>query len=783
MKLVTQKDLATVDVLNIMKQYYGPGNYSSETVFMLFVPGLLSNLTINHPTVIDIIEKATESAVNVGDLGVVSGSRVDAGYWTQPDGATSGEVLFANSTALVVLQAYVEQQDKLEDVYDIMLESCENATASGIVRCQLAGDITVTRHQDSYSSKEFPWSLLLAGIGLAILVVAVGNIKACSLTFINIIVAYPISFLVSSWWTDHHAVLAFGPEIMEAIVIAFVIDYSLFLLLPFVRLKRALRALHAQGRIRPLTPHHIRAVFIIEAEVVFVSWAVLSSCFCTMFYYEFDGLQSVGMCCIITITVTALASLTLSPSLLVLLEGWGGFLLSELTITTAVRNFTNTHAPRVAALQHKVALRIRSAVLNIAMLSKPEVPSRMANSTKKRTARSYLATVKEFAWDTPKKAVNSFTNYRANSVYLILLAIIVLVIMCNEVFNTTGMPTVDGFSWQSYIKQGDVLADTIRQIELGYGPGQASRGKIMIRHNGTGVNNSTLDCISNNTGGDGLYMVRSSLVEVPNASLYTVVPPKSIRHPDGYNWYTDVLVPRLEACADQADTNEVLIHMVDAIVMDTIRSAYHDFWSKGIPTLAAVSFVCILYMAHGAIELALFCVGGVATMFIVASGGTKLVYPTYQANFLRMPGPGDNPTGFEWFPPLLVLCILIGISLDYAILRIHALLHSLHKRGLEPAKWHKAIIDDRNYDEANEEAAESTLTTTFAAGVIMIVAFIGVVMEKAPVAQEVGWLLMFGVAWTTWVDNILIQPQLCLLYRLRVKRTGTYAQLPQVETF
>tara|TARA_B100000963_G_scaffold353687_1_gene368848 strand:- start:4891 stop:7611 length:2721 start_codon:yes stop_codon:yes gene_type:complete len=677
------------------------------------------NIAVRHPDVEDVIEHVLGPSKGSGDIGALGATEIKGQVWNT--GSALGELMFDDTAALFALTA-----KRGSSVLNTMESRCNDATT---VKCSVLGDSAVealmaTEAKKSRHAKhiKIPLSLILAGVGLVLLTFAVGNVKACFLTFLNIVMSYSLTFWLCTLATKNRAVLFFAPELVEALIIALGIDYSLFLLLPFVKERSRLQRISGADKKTKLTAHRIVALWLINMEVVLISLFVLLVCFATFRAYTADGLKMVGYCCMITVAVVAGSSLMLTPALLVIFEAYsGGFLLSELAVTRWTRLFFQKYLPW--------AIR----------------------------CRDYVARQLAAFW----RWVANLNTSGFESTIVSTIGLGILIFSTCYVFLSGQFETYQGFDYHHYLQEGSELANEIMQVSRAYGPGTWSRGTMTIVHNGSGVKNDTIGCIMNATStNDGLYINTDQAVYAPNATLFEIVPKHSLRNSGGHTWYTDTLLPALKKCTEKYQ--QELLDLPDLIVMDIIKNTYDKFWLPGLLILGGVSLAALLLSSRFNLELTLLAMIGLFSMLMFSSAMTRVMYSSYQPDLFKLPGPGPDIEGLGWFPVLVVTCILTGIHLDYAILRLHAFLEALDKEDYRPVKlWERPSKDQLVKKEKCREiitnAALSSQTTIFAAGLIMGVSFVGVTMEKAPVAKEVGFLLIFGVAYSTWFDGMFAQ--------------------------
>eukprot|EP01063_Lacrimia_lanifica_P010961 TRINITY_DN1772_c0_g2_i1.p1 TRINITY_DN1772_c0_g2~~TRINITY_DN1772_c0_g2_i1.p1 ORF type:complete len:958 (+),score=300.73 TRINITY_DN1772_c0_g2_i1:60-2933(+) len=150
---------------------------------------------------------------------------------------------------------------------------------------------------------------------LAFLVLAyiLQSVRFVLLTGLSLGLSLAVSFAIMYGVTFSFPIFASSPSLMMSISIAMSIDYSMFLL---SRYREELEAQVRRGR-APDTIAAIPAVVRSAGHTIVVSGLTLSLCFFGLLYFDINVMQSLGICCGVSILVVLLCNLFVVPLMLV----------------------------------------------------------------------------------------------------------------------------------------------------------------------------------------------------------------------------------------------------------------------------------------------------------------------------------------------------------------------------------------------------------------------------------------------------------------------------------
>jgi len=235
-----------------------------------------------------------------------------------------------------------------------------------------------------------------------------------------------------------------------------------------------------------------------------------------------------------------------------------------------------------------------------------------------------------------------------------------------------------------------------------------------------------------------------------NATTWAINPPTSLKTAAGHQWYTDTLPAAKKACAGTGGGVAELVetYFEDQLSLDAINDIWPKFENIIIPLLLVLCFGTV-FLAFRSLLLSAYAAFAVLSMFSVALALLRVIYPTSHTNIYQYPKPGDEPLAFVWFVPIMVVPVVVGIKLDYVTLRLHEYKHKA-KRAADAGEVRQAV----------HNATVSISPTIMYAGLIMVVAFSGLLFEKAVTAHQIATMLIACLVWVTWINEVCVQPVL-----------------------
>jgi uncharacterized membrane protein YdfJ with MMPL/SSD domain len=144
---------------------------------------------------------------------------------------------------------------------------------------------------------------------------------------------------------------------------------------------------------------------------------------------------------------------------------------------------------------------------------------------------------------------------------------------------------------------------------------------------------------------------------------------------------------------------------------------------------------------------AVFCL---MWMLVLVFGAAVYIYQDGLLSFLNWKQLGQRDSGaMSWLSPAMAGAMMVGLGLDYDIF--------YSERVLE--EWKNGY----NEKEAAVRALAATANTISAAGFIMVLAFVALLVSETPVLNEIAFLLIFGVIIDCFITTKIIIPSVMFL--------------------
>lgn len=110
------------------------------------------------------------------------------------------------------------------------------------------------------------------------------------------------------------------------------------------------------------------------------------------------------------------------------------------------------------------------------------------------------------------------------------------------------------------------------------------------------------------------------------------------------------------------------------------------------------------------------------------------------------PSFSHNSAGLYWIVPLVALSIIVGLGIDYDIF-LFSRITEARKDGMSPT-------------EAIRFGYYHTGSVITGAGIVMSIAFCGLIFSKQPVLRQIGFFLSTSVLLDTFIIRMLVVPTL-----------------------
>ncbi len=190
---------------------------------------------------------------------------------------------------------------------------------------------------------------------------------------------------------------------------------------------------------------------------------------------------------------------------------------------------------------------------------------------------------------------------------------------------------------------------------------------------------------------------------------------------------------------------ELYLAAGSAFMIDAIDAVYELFPIMIVVTIAVVYIVIALMFRSVFIPLRLIITIGLTLSWIY--GLSILVFET--TAFHGMFPALQRVTSIYWLVPIMAFTILIGLGLDYDIFLLSRISEYRDKGFTEKASIHKGLYKTGN-------------VISFA-GIIMAIAFSGLLLSKEMVLNQFGFMLCIAVLIDTFIIRTILVPAIMAL--------------------
>eukprot|EP00697_Spironema_sp_BW2_P000510 gnl/Spiro4/10653_TR5698_c0_g1_i1.p1 gnl/Spiro4/10653_TR5698_c0_g1~~gnl/Spiro4/10653_TR5698_c0_g1_i1.p1 ORF type:complete len:863 (+),score=293.34 gnl/Spiro4/10653_TR5698_c0_g1_i1:38-2626(+) len=622
-------------------------------------------------------------------------------------------------------------------------------------------------------------------IALIVLMFILRSWRLLVLPLLSIFIGALGSFMIIDWAAiSGYDVFSTTPNLMMTLCVAMSIDYSLFLLARY------------REELRQDTPDDsaVSQMLRYAGHTVIVSGATLSLCFLGLLFIPLNLVSSLGLGCAISVSVTLLINITLVPALLLTFRGffsasreamWGlGWL------EPAVRT------PRARAVSVAATEQLRDPSIQYKELLETTAPP-----TDRRVSDAPVPCLGEVRDDIllPHKSGMWYTLGRVLmkwpwNLLLVIIIVAVVIPFSFYVFSATlsdsmlinlprGAPSTVAwgrlgevfgygpvFPFQLLVRTTDPatfpvvsnqFALRIKAIidnlsNLTDTPLSVFQALMFNSQANTTIPAAvfqqcaqvpwcpTPDCQSCN----GLNSARKMFVNPKNDSTFVVLQ----RRPDplqpaGRVWIEQALkqIDALQARPDFA-AFRLSLRGPGPDAWDAIGQAYHDLPIMVTITLATVLLLMTLTFRSLLIPLRAVITIGLTLLWVY--GLTDMVYEHGIFDWMHFGGL-HSMGALSWLPPICSFSIIVGIGLDYDIFLLVRILE-YYDKGM-----------------STKEAIVSGLAKTgniiTAAGIIMAIAFSGLLFSQIGLANVLAFYMVFAVLFDTFVVRSILVPAMMSL--------------------
>ena len=647
-------------------------------------------------------------------------------------------------------------------------------------------------------------------IAMIVLCYVIRSVRLMVLPLISTAVSALTSFALVYAVAQRLDIISFVPSLMMSLLLAMGFDYQLFLL---TRYSEALRA-GQSPRAAVIT------MLSTAGHTILVSGSTLTVCFLGLVIFPLDLMISTGIGCALAVSVTLIVNITLTPTLLLAFPSFFSLAVAPLTKESIKAFWTCRSHPKVveAALLGDNGASARAGLItptrngdgsDISSSVLGGAPGGLGIVTE---SSSLLTTLKAFE-GTPSRGLttsslsaaqaeehHTFVNsrtilrsfwYKIGTLtqtwpYNLLIIVLVLAATVPFAIHSLNYTTSDAISLD--LPRGSVVTEAYVSMctEFGYGkvypyfllleappnttvlsapffnvahdvvntlstlPGTQQADFTGIAY-GDGIpiqyefvsdcNNPALGpTFYNSSACRGLRQAEATFVSSNRrAMLFEFTPAFDPVSKAGHTWYKRAR-SSLNYLSGKHGISLYLAGM-PADSWSAIESAYYWF-----PIMISITSAVVLLMVGLAFQSILVPIRSVLTIAITnlfVYGAATLTYQYSLLEWTHIPGL-KSFGAIEWLPPLVVLPILVGCALDYDIFLL-VRVHEYRKTGLSTR-------------DATVKGLTRTGAIISAAGILMSVAFSGLLLSNVAVINQLAFYLVFGVLFDTFVVRPLLVP-------------------------
>ena len=260
---------------------------------------------------------------------------------------------------------------------------------------------------------------------------------------------------------------------------------------------------------------------------------------------------------------------------------------------------------------------------------------------------------------------------------------------------------------------------------------------------------------------DGLICKGISLLGESFCDLYTFVW-KQMVNPEQTATLITITVPfspfanRIESFVttvnkilDERDPGRSRLHLCGAVVgfVEDMRISFGEF-----PLLIVITCVVVFSLLGVMLQSVFVVIRLTLTVVLPLAAVFGLAVLVYQDGILDWTGLAQvksNPDGFYWYIPLLTFTMCIGLALDYDVFVISRI------------REHR--YNGRSIRAAILKAVWEINSTVVAAGLIMALAFGGLLLCDSIAVNQMSWILTTSVLFDTFVVQMIAVPAIMSL--------------------
>ena len=706
-----------------------PG-YENETSMIMVIRMVNdSESVVNNDTesfCSQVIDSILNSSFDHIVLSVLSYySLVDAGFSQVADGFVSTE---ERSMLLTIDLIYNEENSSISAFVEYLREEVHKISTSEDFNVYLTGYLVMYLDMQEATEEDLlRMDLIVIPIALLVLAFVLRSLKLMILPIASMGISILASFLIMYPLALIWDIFSFVPSIMMSLVIALSIDYSLFLLSRYR--EEIMKNKSVSESVLQMSKH--------AGHTITVSGLTLAVTFLGLVFFPLQLLSTIGLGAAITIVITLGVNLSFTPAAL-------------LTFEEFFKKFT---------LYKKLAKK------------QPETEDQI----KKNEITAQMKSI----W---YKIGKLSTKYAP---FVIIIVIIIAIPVSIQVFKFDR-----SMDYLLTLPRGSDSDLAYQALSEDFSPGQILPFYVIIKTNQTnGIMNPTFfqdakeiaiklatETIVNNDSFTSIVSAGGNYIPFLAAMAFLTPATLEYNSSDGmlyriiFNRYTNLenstilmeIQTPFDPWADEAEawikeTRVILedsqaeygyeMHLAEGstVMVDAIDQVYKLFPIMIIVTILVVYILIALMFKSVFIPLRLIITIGLTLSWIYGLGIFVFKTQVFKSVIPALQGVNS----FYWLVPIMAFSILIGIGLDYDIFLLSRISEFRDMGFTEKASIHKGLFKTGNI-------------ISFA-GIIMAIAFSGLLFSRVMVLNQFGFMLCIAVLIDTFIIRTILVPAIMSL--------------------
>jgi len=626
------------------------------------------------------------------------------------------------------------QEDK--DVANAVKKAAEEAPAS--LAAKVSSQTLMLDGINKGIKQTMDLSTLTMPVALLILAYMVGNLRLLICTLLNLAACLTVSILIMNPIAKKLTVSTTSPSMMMAVALGMSIDYSLFLLTRFQKEV-------SNGR------SAVKAVTIMlgtSGKIVLVSGLTLLLCFLMMLVLPASFIANMGVAASITVLCAILAALTLSPVMLLTFPNFFG--------SNRRWGLSGDGCCCCCCRQRARSLSGPMEGVGQPLQSHQSAEQDHDEALDARMEKSYWPT---FGGGVQRWSIPILIAFVAIAIPVAVTSLPRMSYSCGMIpFMPTDAPATktilelqDAFGVGALFPTSLIVVPPHEKVDTDDHRQQwLSDACEALRNVAKDVNEPGSDHPFEASAFSGVMMINGKCTSMGLGSWSKVggdysatevmisysVDPFST---EGQNWITRMR----NALAKQTSVGSWYLAGEGPNQMDAANETF-----KAFPLMISLMMVVVLILigiSFRSVIAPIRAVVCLSWMLVVTFGLAIYVFQDGCFDFLSWTQLGARSTGaMSWMSPCLACPIVVGLGLDYDIF------------------YSESILEERQRGHPEKEAVVRALTDTAntisAAGLIMVLAFLALLLCTTPTLNEISFLLIVGILIDCIITTKLIIP-------------------------